>query len=206
MRTLGIIFYTVVSVLIGLFMIISAFVLSIPTWQDEAAQLISDFVYVLQETVNYRVALGLSGVLLIFISFSFAQLILARFQREKTIAFHTPSGEVTIALSAIEDLIKHFSFMIPQIKEVKPDVIATRKGSLLVNLRVILKSEANIPELTAQLQEMTKSKIQEVLGLEEEIIIRIHIAKILSHEEKDKRKKDNETEPRHFSIPGYGRV
>ncbi|MDD5348301.1 MAG: alkaline shock response membrane anchor protein AmaP, partial [Candidatus Omnitrophica bacterium] len=179
---------------------------SVPAWQDHALRSMNDLVYVLQVSANYRIALGLSGALLIFISFSFAQLILARFQREKTIAFHTASGEVTIALSAIEDLIKHFAFFIPEIRELKPDVIATRKGSIVVNLRVILKSEANIPELTAHLQEITKSKIQEVLGIEESIVIRIHIAKILSRDENQKRRKEIDKEEHHIPIGGYGRV
>jgi hypothetical protein len=140
------------------------------------------------------------------ISFSFAQLILSRFQREKTIAFTTASGEVTIALSAIEDLIKHFVVIIPEIKELSPDVIATRKGSIVVNLKVVLRSEANLPELTARLQEITKSKIQEVLGIEEQIIIRIHISKIISREEKERKRKELEKEEPTIPYGGYGRV
>ena len=70
-----------------------------------------------------------------------------------------------------------------------------------------MRSEANIPELTSRLQDITKSKIQEVLGVDEQIIIRIHVAKI-AHDEKDsRRKKDFEKEDR-STIPfsGYGRV
>jgi hypothetical protein len=205
MRTFGILFYTAVLVVIGMLMITFAVVLSFPSLQPSTMRVVTDMIYVIQESGNYRFACGIAGVLLIFVSFSFAQLILSRFQREKTIAFHTPSGEVTIALAAIEDLIKHFVMIMPEIRELKPDVIATRKGSIMVNLRVVLKSEANIPELTAHLQEITRSKIQEVLGVEEQIIIRIHIAKIMSREERDRRRKDEKQEP---SIPfgGYGRV
>ena len=206
MRTLGILFYTAVLVFIGLVMIIFSVLLSIPGLQPQSVKYISDLLYVVQTGMNYRIVIGLSGVLLIIISFSFAQLILARFQREKTIAFHSPSGDVTIALSAIEDLLRHFSLSIPQIKELKPDVIVNRKGNIIVNLRVVLKSEANIPELTAHLQEITKSKIQEVLGVEEQILIRIHIAKIISREEKEKRRKEIEKDEPTVPFSGYGRV
>ena len=206
MRTLGILFYTAVLVFIGLFMIVFSIVLSIPGLQPQSVKYINDLLYVIQGSLNYRMVIGLSGVLLIIISFSFAQLILARFQREKTIAFHSPSGDVTIALSAIEDLIRHFVVIIPEIKELKPDVIANRKGNIIVNLRVVLKSEANIPELTAQLQEITKSKIQEVLGVEEQIIIRIHIAKIITREEKERRRKEIEKDEPKIPFGGYGRV
>jgi len=206
MRTFGIVFYTAVLVAIGVFMIAFAVVLSFPGLQPQAERAAADLIAVIRESGNYRFAFGTAGALLIFVSFSFAQLILSRFQREKTIAFHTPSGEVTIALAAIEDLIKHFVAIMPEIKELKPDVIATRKGSIVVNLRVVLKSEANIPELTAHLQEITRSKIQEVLGVEEQIIIRIHIAKIMSREERDRRRKDEKQEPALPPFGGYGRV
>jgi len=202
MRTLGILFYTAVLVLIGLFAIIFSIVFSIPGLHPQSIKYINELLYILQTNLNYRIVIGLSGTLLIVISFSFAQLILSRFQREKTIAFHSPSGDVTIALSAIEDLIRHFALIIPEIKELKPDVIANRKGSIIVNLRVVLKSETNIPELTSHLQEIIKGKIQEVLGVDEQILIRIHIAKIMSRAEKEKREKDESAVP----FAGYGRV
>ncbi len=206
MRTLGVLFYTAVLVFIGLLMIVFSIVLSISGLQVQSIKFSTDLLYVIQASLNYRIIIGLSGVLLIIISFSFMQLILSRFQREKTIAFHSPSGDVTIALSAIEDLIRHFVLIIPQIRELKPDVIVNRKGNIIVNLRVVLKSEANIPELTAQLQEITKSKIQEVLGVEEQIVIRIHIAKIMSREEKEKRRKDTDKDEPKIPFGGYGRV
>ena len=206
MRTLGILFYTAVLVFIGLLMITFSAVLSIPGFGLQSVKFFNDLLYVIQGSLNYRLVIGLSGVLLIIISFSFMQLILVRFQREKTIAFHSPSGDVTIALSAIEDLLRHFVVIIPEIKELKPDVIVNRKGNIIVNLRVILKSEANIPELTAQLQEITKSKIQEVLGVEEQIIIRIHIAKIITREEKERRRKEIEKDEPKIPFGGYGRV
>ena len=198
---LGILFYAAILILIGIVMIIFAFNLLQP--QD-----LNNLLAYTQYSINSRVIVGLSGLLLILISLSFAQLILGRFQREKTIAFATSSGEVTISLSAVEDLIKRLAGMIPEIKELRPDVIATKKG-IEVNLRVALKSEANIPDLTARLQEITRSKIQEILGLEEQIIIKIHVAKIISTPETDrKRKEKNPEKEEEPTIPfsGYGRV
>lgn len=195
---LGILFYTAVLVLIGIVLII--FSLNILQPQD-----ISNILVYTQYSLNSKIIVGLSGVLLILISFSFAQLILGRFQREKTIAFTTSSGEVTIALSAVEDLIKRLGGIIPEIRELRPDVIATKKG-VVVDLRVILKSEANIPELTARLQEITRAKIQEVLGLEEQIIIRIHVTKIIFGEEKERKRRELEKEEPPIPFSGYGRV
>ncbi len=195
---LGILFYTVVLILIGLILII--FSLNILQPQD-----LNNLLAYIEYNLNSRIILGLSGILLIVISFSFAQLILGRFQREKTIAFTTSSGEVTVALSAVEDLIRRLVGVIPEIKELRPDVIATKKG-IIVDIRVVLKSEANIPDLTVRLQEIIRSKIQEILGLEEQITIKIHVVKIISAHETDKKRKESQIEESNIPFGGYGRV
>ncbi len=195
---LGILFYAVILILIGMILIIFSVNLLQP--QD-----INNLLAYTQYNINSRIIVGLSGLLLIVISFSFAQLILGRFQREKTIAFTTSSGEVTIALSAVEDLIKRLAGVIPEIKELRPDVIASKKG-IIVDIRVVLKSEANIPDLTARLQEITRSKIQEILGLEEQIIIKIHVVKIISMQDTDRKRKELEKEEPTIPFSGYGRA
>ena len=195
---LGILFYAVVLILIGMILIIFSVNLLQP--QD-----INNLLAYTQNNINSRIIVGLCGLLLIVISFSFAQLILGRFQRERTIAFTTSSGEVTIALSAVEDLIKRLVGIIPEIKELRPDVIATKKG-IIVDIRVVLRSEANIPDLTARLQEITRSKIQEILGLEEQIIIKIHVVKIISVQDSDRKKKESEKEEPTIPFSGYGRA
>ena len=196
---LGILFYAGVIIITGLALIVLSLNLLLP--QD-----INNLLVYVQNSQNSRVIIGFSGLLLILVSFSFAQIILGRFQREKTIAFSTSSGQVTISLSAVEDLIRRLGGIIPEIKELRPNVVANKKG-IIVDMRVVLRSEANIPELTSRLQEIAKSKIQEVLGLEEQIIIRIHVAKI-AHDEKDNRKKRDYDREDKSAIPfsGYGRV
>ncbi|MDO9572694.1 MAG: alkaline shock response membrane anchor protein AmaP [Candidatus Omnitrophota bacterium] len=196
---LGILFYAAIIIIIGLALIVFSLNLLLPL--D-----INNLLIYAQSSQHSRIIIGLTGLLLILVSFSFAQIILGRFQREKTIAFSTSSGQVTISLSAVEDLIRRLVGIIPEIKELRPNVVANKKG-IIVDMRVILRSEANIPELTSRLQDITKSKIQEVLGLEEQIIIRIHVAKI-AHDEKDNRRRkdfDKEDKP---TIPfsGYGRA
>ncbi len=195
---LGILFYAVVLIIIGMMLII--FSINILQPQD-----INNLLAYMQYNFNSRIIIGLSGILLIVISFSFAQLILGRFQREKTIAFTTSSGEVTVALSAVEDLIRRLAGVIPEIKELRPDVIATKKG-IVVDIRVVLKSEANIPDLTSRLQEITRSKIQEILGLEEQIIIKIHVVKIISVQETERKRRESEKAEPTIPFGGYGRV
>lgn len=202
MRILGVLFYATILILIGLALISFSTLLTIKSDILQPEDISSMYSYI-QNSIAARIIIFLSGALLILVSFSFAQLILGRFQREKTIAFTTASGQVTIALPAVEDLIRRIAEFMPEIKELRPDVIATKKG-IIIDIRAILKSEANIQELTSRLQELTKSKIQEVLGLEEQIVINIHVAKIISAEEK--RKKETDKEEPTIPFRGFGRV
>jgi uncharacterized alkaline shock family protein YloU len=199
MRFLGIIFYATILTLIGL--VLMGFSIN-----KLDPYVISNVLISIQNNISTRLIVGRSGLLLILVSFSFAQLILGRFQREKTIAFPTGSGQVTIALSAVEDLVRRLAGIVPEIKELRPDVRATKKGTIVVDLRVVLRSEANIPELTSRLQELARSKIQEVLGIEEQIIIRIHVAKIIGIEERDRKKKEASKSEPHVPFEGYGHV
>jgi uncharacterized alkaline shock family protein YloU len=194
---LGVFFYTVVFFLIGGLLI--AFALDWLTVDD-----INRTVQYLQLGFNARIITGLVGFLVIVINIFFAQLILGRIEKEKTIAFNTPTGQVTIALSAVEDLIKRLAQSFSEIKEMRPDVVASKRG-VEVNLRVVLQSEANIPDLTSHLQETIKTKIQEMLGIEEQISVKVHVAKIISYREK--RQKESTTEKE--ALPpfrGYGRT
>lgn len=205
MRAIGVLFFTVVLILVGLFTIGLSLALSFESLQPQCVKYINEILSVLQGSLYYRLLFAGSGALLILISYSFAQLILSRFQREKTIAFATSSGEVTIALSAVEDLIRRLAGVMPEIKELRPDVIASKKG-IIVDLRVVLRSEANIPELTSRLQDLTKSRIQEVLGVEEQIIIKIHVTKIALVEERERKKRELEKQETTIPFSGYGRV
>lgn len=202
MRTIMVLFYASFIILIGLALIVFVVALSFNLIQPQD---VNNLLFSIHESFYAKIIIGLSGVLLMLVSSSFAQLILNRFQREKTIAFSTSSGEVTVALSAVEDLIRRLSSILPEIRELRPDVIATKKG-IVVDLRVILKSESNIPELTGRLQDITKSKIQEVLGVEEPILIKIHIAKIATSEDKDKKRKEDGKDQPNIPFGGYSSV
>ena len=199
MRTvtaIGIFFYMVLSFLIGGGLI--AFALN---WLN--AQDIYKVIEYMQISLNSKIITGLVGFLLILISVFLAQLILGRMEKEKTIAFNTPTGQVTIALSAVEDLIKRLTQNFPEIKEMRPNVVASKRG-VEVKLRVILQSEVNIPDLISHLQEIIKTKIQEMLGIEEQITVKVHVAKIITYGEKKKGSSMEQQTLPPFS--GYGRV
>ncbi len=89
LTVLGIVFYAAVIIIIGLALIVFSLNLLLP--QD-----INSLLIFAQSSQNSRIVIGLSGALLILISYSFAQIILGKFQRERTIAFATSKGSTEV--------------------------------------------------------------------------------------------------------------
>lgn len=201
---LAVYFYVTVLTIVSLLIIILMGSLSLHWLSVQDITPALEFIY--NNTYNSGLILALAGGLLMILTFFFAQILTGKMQTEKTIAWNNPNGQVTIALSAVEDLIKRLTAQIPEIKESRSDVVAGKKGELNVDLRIILRSETNIQELTGGLQEMIKNKVQEILGLEEAITVKVHVAKIISHENREKSVKDD-MDLKKPSIPfqSYGR-
>lgn len=173
--TLTIILYSILFLLIGVLLLLVAFNII----SRDIASYTMDFVY---NTPNLRLVIGITGGLLIMVMLLVMQIILGRMRMERTIAFENPDGQVTISLGAIEDFIKRLTRQLPEIKELKPNVIATKKG-VDITTRVVLYSDTNIPDTTEKIQNMIKAKVQDMLGIEESIAVKIHIAKIAQKEE-----------------------
>jgi uncharacterized alkaline shock family protein YloU len=153
---------------------------------------------------NTRLILGIAGALLLFISIMVVQLTMGKIQREKTIAFENPDGQVTISLTAIEDFIKRALKQLPEVKELRPSVKAGKKGIKIIN-RVTLFSDINIPETTEKIQNIVKNRVQDMLGVEEPIDIRVHVVKIVHKEELSKIAKKDEASPQFKGTIEYGK-
>jgi len=128
---------------------------------------------------NLRLALGVTGGMLVLIGLIITNLNFGKFQMEKTIAFENPEGQVTVSLSAIEDFIKKSVHHLPEVQELRSNVTASKKGINVICKATIL-ADTNIPETTERIQNIVKAKVQDMLGLEETINIKINVAKISS--------------------------
>ena len=153
---------------------------------------------------NIHLIVGGIGLFLIIASISIAQVSFGKMQREKTIAFNNPNGQVTVSLSAIEDFIKRLSCSMSEIKDLRSNVIAGKKG-IEINTRVGLWADANIPETTENIQGIIKNRIQEMLGIEDPIVVRVHVGKIVQREKKRLKKKERE-EMEEKSTPFRGNI
>lgn len=179
------------------FLIVGAVLIAVSTDHITQSSIV-DTVNMLYSTSNIKLTVGLSGALLILISLLVTQISLGKIRREKTIAFENPDGQVTINLSAIEDFIKRTLKQLPEVKELRPSVKASKKGITIVN-RVTLFSDINIPETTEKIQNLVKARVQDMLGVEEQITIKIHVVKISHKEDAAKnQKKEDKPQPAQF--------
>jgi len=144
---------------------------------------------------------GICAGAIMFMSFLLARLIYGRRQMERTIAFENPHGGVTVSLTALEDLIKRLIVQVPEAKEIRPYMIATRKG-LEVDIKLVLRHEANIPELTARFQDLVRKKIEDAVGMEGKFNIRVHVTKISLDDIKSKNKDEFQV-PAQAPFHGY---
>lgn len=183
-------FYTAIFLLLGGFFIAVSLGLVPMSTMTEALEY-------LYASTNARLTIGIAGILLIFISILVAQLVMGKIQREKTIAFENPDGQVTISLNAVEDFIKRAMKQLPEVKELRPSVRANKKGVLIIN-RVTLFSDVHIPDVTEKIQNIVKARVQEMLGIDEPINIRVHVVKIAHRDEHGAHKgKEEKTVPFH---------
>lgn len=187
-RGLILFFYTLMFILAGaLFIVVAANIIPLGY--------IVDILGMVYTNTDIRVILGLTGGLLIFISIMVVQITVGIINKEKTIAFENPDGQVTISLSAIEDFIKRAMKQLPEVKESRPSVRAGKKGITIVN-KVVLFSDINIPETTEKIQSIVKSRVQDMLGVEESVQIQVNVVKIVHKEDRSKdQKKDDKVPP-----------
>ncbi len=137
---------------------------------------------------NLYLVVGLSGILLILVTLSLANFSFKKFQAEKTIGYSTNEGQVIISLSAIEDFIRRLTQQLPDVKELRSDVLVTRRG-IEIESRVILWSTSNIPSITERIQSVIQGQVQELLsGIDKPVLVNVHVTKIAPRDQ-DKSKK-----------------
>jgi uncharacterized alkaline shock family protein YloU len=179
-------FYTLIFVLIGVCFIFYALHLSGQYDLSILLEYIKDFAYL-------DLVVGLTGILLILVSLSIANISFKRFQAEKTIGYSTNGGQIIISLGAIEDFIRRLANQLTEVKELRSEVVVSRKG-IEIETRVVLWSTSNIPEITEKIQSSIQVQVQELLaGIEKPIMVNVHVIKI-SPKDSEKNKKVKQQE------------
>lgn len=136
-----------------------------------------DFLYIIYVDNTLRLIFGVLAGILLLKNFVYYRLLSASVRRDKMVAFDNPSGRVSVSLSALEDMVKRNVRRLPEVKDVKPDIFASKKG-VQFKIRLHLFSEVNIPDITSKVQELVKKKVQEMIGLDQSIDVTIFVGKI----------------------------
>lgn len=162
--------YLVLMVCAGVFILTIAInIVPSTTWSELLDQLYA--------SPNCQIALGAVGVVFILIGIIAPYRISKRLGSSKLITFQNPDGEVTVSLSAIETYVRKVAKDIPGIKDIKSSVKVNKKGINVVSY-IGISAGTNIPDTTERIQVAVKNKIQDMLGVEENINVTMHINKI----------------------------
>ena len=156
----------------------------------------------LYENQKARNVAAMIASIIMLKSFLYAKIILGRQIQERTIAFDNPTGRVLVSLTAIEDMVRRVVTRFPEVREIRPFITAHKKG-LEADIRLILQSEVNIPDLTMRLQEIIKSKIQEAVGIEGKVLVRVHVLKVVLDTGKLKKKEKGSEDNPPIPFQGY---
>jgi uncharacterized alkaline shock family protein YloU len=140
---------------------------------------------------NYRAIIGLVGVAIIVISLSILQIVLGSFQQEKAIAYENPNGQVTVSLSAIEDLITRMAKDFDEVRDLKPYAKISKEG-VQITCKAVLFEQKSVPKIAEKIQDAIRNEIQSMLAMEEELSVKIHVVKFASKEKKKKKKQQEE--------------
>lgn len=175
----------ILSIVGVLFMLLSGLLLLALSLRFVLIEEVAFLLDTLYRSPNLRLLLGAAGLFFLLATLFLAQGLRHKMQRERTIAFHNPDGDVTVRLEAIQDFIKKIAGDLGGIKEIKPVVRATRSG-ILITVRAVLWADTPIPETTETLQGIIRNHIHEILGVEEALTIQVHVEKVATRPKHEK--------------------
>jgi len=156
---------------------------------------VQDLLWLIYYDEKLRFIFAVAGGVILFLNYIFYQSFSVNVHKGKTIAFDNPSGRVSVSLAAIEEMTKRVISKVGEVREVKSKITASKRG-LHIKVTLILRSEGSIPEVTSQVQEMVKARVQDAIGLDEPIEIAIFVGKILPDQIKEKRPEKKKEPPK----------
>ncbi|MDD5614350.1 MAG: alkaline shock response membrane anchor protein AmaP [Candidatus Omnitrophica bacterium] len=146
-----------------------------------------------EQIISLKFLIGIAGGVLTVLVIMLLNFVWSGVASEKNIAFKTEYGEVLVSLSAIEDFVRKLMREDPDIRDLRTKVTARKKG-LIISLKAMMLSEVNIPTITEKIQSDLRSRVQEMLGMEDPVIVKVYISKIGEKERKKKPKTQEDSE------------
>lgn len=203
LKRVVVLLYVTLAMFVGWFFLLSAVDLSY--FNIYVAENSMKIFYAIYSDESLKLSFGILSAIFLVVNFVFYRILFEGRRKEDIIAFDNPDGRVSVALNALEDLVKRVIARRTEVKEVKSSIKVSPKG-LKVQMRLTVTSEVSIPEVTSHVQDIIKQKIQDIIGMDEKVIVEIHVEKILSEHfsEKISTEKPVAEENKESGIPFQG--
>ncbi len=125
----------------------------------------NSFIYSIKELANYKVEVGIVGLVLFLISIRVLQLLFRRKKNLKAIVANNELGGVEVTLDAINSLVKDVVRYEGEVSDIQSKVNVEERG-VYVYLKLKLTAESNLPEFTKRLQNIVKDSITNYMGVD----------------------------------------
>jgi len=178
-----------VCILVIFFVLLVATLLMAMGTKIITAHLLSEFINYLYQSPYFSTVSILIGILLAFIGFLALILLERACRKEKNVVLNNKEGKISMAISAVEDIVRKVCGSLLDIKEIKPKIVVRKKG-IKVIAHLVLFSSADIPRVSSDAQRIIKEEVEKSLGIEEEVKVEIYIDKIVEKSSREKKKEE----------------
>ena len=118
-----------------------------------------------------------TGIVMILLGLLFLSFRVKAGRAARSISFDNPEGEVTISIKAIEDFVKRVGQEFPQVLELNPTILPSN-GGVKISAETTLIAGTNVPRLAERIQSNIKTKMQNILGIENVTGVEVHVSKL----------------------------
>jgi hypothetical protein len=129
-----------------------------------------------------RAGLGVVGVLGLLAGAAVVWGNVATRRWERIVVLRNSLGEVHLSLRALEDLGRVVKNDVPGLRDIKLRVSANRRG-IQARARVILLADDDLGALTESVQAAIRRRLQQAVGVEQDIRPRIIVGKVVPRSE-----------------------
>lgn len=143
---------------------------------------VKELVQQIQLSSHANITGGVVGLIFVILGIRAPLRVKRSLGSNRLITFKNPDGEVTVAISAIENFVKRVARDVPGIRDIRSAVRVSRKG-IKITSHVSIFEGTNIPEVTENIQMTVKARVRDILGIDENINMTMHVSSICNDPE-----------------------
>lgn len=120
-----------------------------------------------------------TGLIMVMLGLLFLGMRVRAGRTTRSISFDNPEGEVTVSIKAIEDFVRRVGQEFSQVLDLDPTILPSN-GGIKIAAETTLIAGTNVPRLAESIQSNIKTKMQNVLGIENVTSVEIHVSKLVT--------------------------